>query len=343
MRVAVQTGLRRIELVEIERPAALPGTVVATVAVAGICGSDLHPYRERAEPQSLPEGHEVSAVVVEVGEGVYNVRLGDRVAIDLIRGCACGDCEYCRVGYPLHCQGDRLPFAGGFAEYVRGRAAGFFRLPDSIDDRLGALVEPLAVGVHAVRRMGVQPGATGVVLGAGTIGLCALLAARSMGSERVYITARHPFQAEAALRLGAAGALPAEPEAAVEAIKEITGGQGVDYAIEAVGGTANTVDLACRLTRPLGMVGILGAFRRGFRDVEILEPLLRELTIHLPNCYSVIDGRHDFEVAIDLAAEQPSLLRTLITHEFPLDDIAAAFATADDKRSRAIKVQVRTH
>ena len=86
---------------------------------------------------------------------------------------------------------------------------------------------------------------------------------------------------------------------------------------------------------------VLGDFMQGPVAVNVLQALLRELTITFPLCYSVIDGRHDFDVAIDVIAAQPSLARSLITHEFPLDEIATAFATAADKQSGAIKVLVR--
>lgn len=342
MKASLQSGVRQIDLVRLETPRATPGTVVVKVAATGICGSDLHFYRARSEPQITPMGHETTGVLHELGESVANLFLGQRVVIDMVAGTACGVCSYCRMGYAIHCTGERVPFGGGLAEFVRTKAAGIFPLPDAVDDALGTLVEPLAVGVHAVRRMRVEPGMVGVIVGAGTIGLTALAAAISAGSEKVYVVAKHPFQAEAALALGASGILPPDPSDMVAALAAANGGSGADYAIETVGGTGDTLDLAARLVRPLGMVGVLGAFRDDFRPLTLIPPHIKEITFHLPNCYSVIDGKHDFQVAIELLAQKSfgAKLARLITHQLSLDEVAAAFRIADDKSSRSIKVLV---
>ena len=342
MRAAVHAGIRSLEMVEVDRPSVLPGTALVRVAVAGVCGSDLHGYHSQAERQTRQDGHELSGVVVKVGEGVANVRVGDRVAADILTiGRGCGTCHYCRSGNHLHCEGARVPCTGAFAEYTLAGAAGCFHLPEGLDHSLGALVEPVAVGVHAVRFARIEPSDSVTIIGGGTIGLCTLLAARWIGCERVFVAARHPFQAEAARRLGAAAVLPAEAKATTEAVRSLTDGRGADHVVEAVGGGGDTIDLAVQLARRQGRVAILGLFTHGPVAVNAMEALERELTVTFPLCYSVIDGRHDFEVAIDLIAAWPALARSLITHEFPLDDVATAFATAADKRSGAIKVQVR--
>ncbi|NIF79512.1 alcohol dehydrogenase catalytic domain-containing protein [Paraburkholderia sp. Cy-641] len=341
MKAALQTGLRKLELIEMERPEAIPGTVVLKVANIGICGSDLHPYRTFAGRSGFPMGHELSGVVVAVGEGVTNTLLGRRVTVDMVLGTACGKCAFCKRGYALHCQAREFPFGGGFAEFVRTKAVGVFPLPDAVDDQLGAIVEPVAVGVHAARRMGIGPGMTGVIVGAGTIGLSALAAALDAGSEKVYVVAKHEVQAKAALKMGAAGVLSLDLPTAAGEINQVTDGLGADYAIETVGGSADTLDFSCKLVRHLGMLGVLGAFDRGFRGLEIIEALERELTIHLPNCYSVIDGKHDFEVAIDLLARKGNVLRTMVTHEMDLAEIDEAFRIAADKSAHSIKVQIR--
>ena len=214
-------------------------------------------------------------------------------------------------------------------------------MPDALDDSLGALVAPMAVGVHAMRWLKPEPGASMAILGCGTIGLCSLLAARSLGCERVFITARHPFQAAAAERLGATAVLPIEPAAAAEAVKDLTRGRGVDYVVEAVGGAADTLALALQLARRQGKIAVLGIFTGGPMPVDIGLATSKEATIIFPNCYNVSDGRHDFEVAIDVISKQPSAVRSLVTHEFPLGETDRAFATAADKTSGSIKVQVR--
>jgi threonine dehydrogenase-like Zn-dependent dehydrogenase len=343
MKAGVQLGIRSYGVADTPRPQATPGTVVAKVTVAGVCGSDLHRYWGRSERQSFPDGHEMVGVVSEIGEGVTNVKPGDRVVVDLITlGRGCGVCEYCRSGDHVHCLSPERPrLSGSFAEYVKAKSAGFFPVPDNVEDRAAVLVEPVAVGFHGVRFCHMQPGSTVVVLGAGTIGLATMLAAQASGAERVLITAKHPFQAEAARRLGATAVLPIEETEVEAAVKDATGGLGAHCVFETIGGSANTFDLACRLIRPLGKVVLLGVFFERRLDVDLFHPLLRETTIYMPDCYSVVDGRHDFELAVELVANKPDMLRSLVTHEYPLDQIDVAFATASDKSTGSIKVLVR--
>lgn len=341
MRAALHLGIREINVVEVNRPEPLPGTVVIKVGAAGICGTDLHSYRNDASRHDVPHGHEYSGVIVEVGEGVSPTRIGQRVTADSFLNAMCGTCEFCVSGHPFHCIQKALPFrSGGFAEYVRVKESATFNLPDSVDDALGALVEPLAVGVHAVRRIGIKPGMTGVVVGAGAIGLGAVAAALHAGATRVFVVAKHAFQGKIAKAIGAEDVLPADLGAAINRVRQAKP-HGVDFAIEAVGGTQPTLDQACRFVRPLGSVGIVGAFDPGFKGVEVFQPLMKELTFQFSNCYGYLDGKHDFEIAIDLLAHQGEQLRTLITHEFSMADAARAFQIADNKQSGAVKVQIR--
>lgn len=340
MIAGLQTGLKQIELIGMDRPEATAGTVVIKVAMVGVCGSDLHSYRSFNGRCGFPPGHELSGVIVAKHADVTDLSIGQRVTVDMVRGTACGKCEYCQRGTALHCLSRDIPFGGGFAEYVRTKAEGVFPLPDEVDDALGALVEPIAVGVHAVRCMKIGAGMSGLIVGAGTIGLSALAAALDAGSETVYVAAKHPVQASAAMAMGASGIIPMNPDEAQRAVKEVTaGGLGFDYVIETVGGSAPTLDLSCRFTRPLGAVGVLGAFDGGFKAIDIHAAHVKELTVHLPNCYGVIDGKHDYDFAIDLLARKGEVLRAMITHELPLINVDEAFRIADDKSMNSIKVQ----
>ncbi|WP_322015540.1 alcohol dehydrogenase catalytic domain-containing protein [Paraburkholderia sp. J12] len=341
MRAAIHRGIREIEVVAINRPEPLPGTVVIKVGAAGICGTDLHAYRKDASRHDRPHGHEYAGEIVEVGGGVSPARMGQRVTADSFLNAMCGVCEFCVGGNPFHCTHKALPFrSGGFAEYVRVKDSATFDLPDSVDDALGALVEPLAVGVHAVRRIGVKPGMTGVVIGAGAIGLGAVAAALNAGATQVFVVARHAFQGELAKAIGATDVLPVDLGAAINRVLQAKP-HGVDFAIEAVGGSQPTLDQASRFVRPMGSVAIVGAFDPGFKGVELYPPLIKELTFHFSNCYGYLDNRHDFEIAIDLLAHKGDQLRGLITHQFPIDDAARAFQVADDKQSGAVKVQIQ--
>ncbi|MGH7862942.1 MAG: zinc-dependent alcohol dehydrogenase, partial [Candidatus Dormibacteraceae bacterium] len=228
MRGAVQTGIRQIEVRDVPEPPPVEGMALVRVRAAGICGSDLHPYHGRPEPQPLPEGHEVSGEVIDLPPDYHGpIRSGDRVAMDTIcLGRACGTCAFCLAGQPFHCAERRAgPYpGGGFAEVIRRRPAGLFRLPDGVTFEQGALIEPFAVAVHAVRYARMPAGASVAVIGAGTIGQMTLLAARAFGAGPIHVLARHAHQATLAAELGATTVARAGDDEAVEQIRVLTGG-----------------------------------------------------------------------------------------------------------------------
>ncbi len=345
MRGVIRTAAKRVEVVDLPRPRLEPGTAIVRVGAAGICGSDLHGYRAGGRPQERPEGHEVAGRVVEIapheGENGHRVREGDLVAIDTIcLGRACGDCRWCREGAFFHCRRKRQgpDWSGAFAEYVKRDVRGLFPLPAGMTAEEGALVEPLAVAVHALRLAGLRQGETVAIIGAGTIGMATLLAAVAMGAGDVYVLARHPHQAELARALGAAEVIVDEPRAAAEQVRERTGGPGVDLVVETVGGDAPTLDQAWPMLRRRGRVAALGLFGKQV-PVDLSAPLGKEATLLFPVCYGVQDGVHDFQVAIDLIASGKAPAQRLLTHRFALEQAAEAFATADDKSTRSVKVQ----
>src|SRR5579884_3156560 len=141
VRAAIQTGIRRIEVVDLPAPAAEDGLALVRVRTSGICGSDLHPYHGRAEPQPLPDGHEVAGEVEALPAGYAGpLRVGDRVAVDTIcLGTACGTCAYCAAGQPFHCGARRDgPRRGGaFAELLARKPAGLFHLPGGVTHEQG--------------------------------------------------------------------------------------------------------------------------------------------------------------------------------------------------------------
>jgi threonine dehydrogenase-like Zn-dependent dehydrogenase len=291
----------------------------------------------------LPDGHEVAGEVISLPPGYAGpARVGDLVAVDTVcLGVACGACAVCQSGQPFHC-----PFragaparGGGFAELIARRPAGLFPLPAGLTAEQGALVEPLAVGVHAVRWARMQAGASVVVIGAGTIGLMTLMAARALGAGAVHVVARHEHQAALASALGATSVLPDEPGAAIEQVRELTGGSGADLIVETVGGHGDTVNLAWGLTRPQGTVAVLGVFPERV-PVDLMRPLMGEVWVTFPACYGVIDGRHDYAVAIELIADGRAPVERLVTDRFPLAEAPAAFQRAADKGTGSVKVHL---
>jgi threonine dehydrogenase-like Zn-dependent dehydrogenase len=347
MRGAVQRGIRTIEVVDLPEPEIEAGTALVRVRAAGICGSDLHPYHERETPQILPDGHEVAGEVLRLPDDYRGpIRLGNLVALELIGlGRACGACSFCQAGQFFHCPArSSLPrWGGGFAEVIKRRVGGLFPLPSGMTAEQGALVEPLAVGVHAIRWARMPAGASVAIIGAGTIGLVTLLAARALGAGPIHVLARHDHQAAMAEAWGATSVIrtDGEPAELVERVRAVTGGAGADLVVETVGGHADTMNLAWELARVQGTVAVLGNFPTRM-PIDLMRPLIRELWVTFPICYGVVDGRHDFDVTIELIASGRAPVEQLVTHRFPLDAAPEAFRTAADKSTGAIKVHLTT-
>jgi len=238
MTAVLLAGPRTFEVKDIDVPALEPGGVLVRVHQCGVCGSDLHFYRgDLPLPPGTCMGHEISGEVAEVGPGVQDFRPGDRVCVEPLL--VCGTCQYCRSGQYQLCRQRRLlgaPLPGGFARYVQVPAYCLYRLPDAIDFEVGSLIEPLAVAVHGLRLAGLSVGDRMLVLGAGTIGLMAVLVAREMGAMSVVACGRYGHQREAALALGAETAVE-DSEEALAGLSGSPWGSAFDLVVEAVAAT----------------------------------------------------------------------------------------------------------
>lgn len=254
MKAARFYGEEDLRVEEVPEPSPGPGQVKLRNAFAGICGSDLHFY---FYPQSLPFdlnephpltgatlpqilGHEFSGTVVEVGEGVHDVKVGDRGAVYPL-SVSCGECGACRKGLRFSCRlmgslGSNVE-GGGLAEYSVFDASQLHVLPDAVDLRTGALVEPMAVGWHAVARTGVEPGGTALIAGAGPIGIGAWFALRARGVEKVLVSEPSADRRAIMTGLGAKVVDPVNEDLAA-AVASLTGGAGVDVAVDAAGAGA---------------------------------------------------------------------------------------------------------
>jgi threonine dehydrogenase-like Zn-dependent dehydrogenase len=156
----------------------------------------------------------------------------------------------------------------------------------------------------------------------------------------VHVVARHAHQAAAAKTFGATSVVLSEGAEAVTLIRDLTDGTGADLVVEAVGRHAASLELALQLVRPQGHVAVLGIFPQPVL-LNLLQPTLSEASITFPICYGVIDGRHDFEVAIEMMATGRARTEGLVTQRFPIEQAALAFRTAADKSSGSLKVHIR--
>jgi threonine dehydrogenase-like Zn-dependent dehydrogenase len=311
------TGIQVAE-VDDSPPAGVGAGVRVSVVSSGICGSDLHLVSLGALPVTL--GHE------------FGGRLDDGTPVSVLPRVTCGTCGPCLSGDPQQCVtalagAYGISRHGGMADEAWVEAGTARVLPADLPLRNACLVEPLAVALHGVHRAGVGPGAPVLVIGGGTIGLCAVAAARSLGAE-VDILARHPARTAAGERLGA-GTSP---------------GRDYEIVLDAAG-TQGAVDEAVQRVRPGGTIGILSTFWEpvtlgmGFQIKEVtLVPAFMYGHHHGPGPVHDADDTDEFDDAARLLAGLPDLPGAVITHRFPLDEAAEAFRVAADRSTGAIKV-----
>ena len=343
MKAGIYHGVRTITVDEVPRPAPGPGYLLVQMKCCGICGSDLHSYNGFWEQPVTAHGHEVSGFVVECGEGVKGFRVGDRVCMEWFSHC--GKCRYCQAGRYNLCENlARTSGAShaGFAEYVVAHQSSLFRVPESLSFEDAALVEPLAVSYRAVRHCQADGLGTLLVTGSGTIGLLAVAVAKALGSGNVIASARHDHQALMASQMGADSVVHLQlgrkdPQVA-EAVRTLTAGAGADAVIETTASAAGLSD-AFSAVRRGGIVVLVGGFHAPV-ELDLKRVVDNEIRIVGSFCYATNGIQRDFEWSIALAASRKVRVDKLVTHRFPLRDIARAFEVAADKATSCIKVQI---
>jgi (R,R)-butanediol dehydrogenase/meso-butanediol dehydrogenase/diacetyl reductase len=318
-----------LPLVVAERPIPSPGDgeVLIRVERSGICGSDL---RRRKAPhqvhrRGLVMGHEFSGQIVDVGRGVDRARIGARIAA--YPGAGCGACTMCRNDYPVLCpHGHHI--MGGFAEMTALPAACAIPLPDDMDAVLGALVEPMAVGRHAVRIAGLAPGDAILVLGGGSIALSVIFWARRMNAGRITAVLRSGYRAPLARQMGADDILLTDaPEEAH------TNGPAFAAVFECTGAPA-MLDPAIACCAPFGKVLSLGCSRLP----ETIVPASaggKAVSLHFPTGYAT----RDFVETAATLHEGPVDARAIVSDTVPLGELPDMFE-ALLKPNRFGKVQI---
>lgn len=286
MKAAVWRGRHDVRVEEVrvpDKPA--EGWVKIRVHWCGICGSDLHEYV--AGPVFIPVdhphpltglkgqcilGHEFSGEIAELGAGVTGFQVGERVTADACQHC--GKCYYCTHGLYNICE--NLAFTGlmnngAFAEYVNVPAELLYKLPENFPTEAGALIEPLAVGLHAVKKAGNIVGQTVVVVGAGTIGLCTIMCAKAAGAGRIIALEMSSARKKKALEVGANVVIDPKECDAIAEVKALTGGYGADVSFECIGNKA-TAKLAIDVIRKAGKCVMVGIFEEpsAFNFFEIV-------------------------------------------------------------------------
>lgn len=341
MKAAVMTKIREVEIQTIDIPTVDADEVLIKVAAVGVCGSDVHYYESGRIGDFIVEkpiilGHELAGEIVEIGKNVKNVTIGDRVAVE--PGVTCGRCEYCKEGRYNLCPDVVFyatpPVDGAFCEYVKIRQDFAFKIPESLSCEEAAMIEPFSVGIHAANRTGVKTGQTVAILGMGPVGLLAVVAAKEYGASQIIVTDLEPKRLEIAKKLGATDTINIRETDATDAIKQLTGGKGVDVAWETAG-HPSALKTALASVRRGGKVGLVG--------------MPKELEIPI-NIHTITGGEVDivgifrycntYPTAVKILSSGKYDIQALMTHSYSLDDTQAALEEAMTNKSEAIKVVV---
>ncbi len=297
-----------------------PDQVQVHVAYTGICGTDLHIYHgemDRRTGDSQILGHEISGVVGAVGPGVTDVKPGDKVTVIPLDWC--GHCPACRAGHTHICQNLKflgIDAPGGMQSYWNVPARVVVKLPETLSLRHAALIEPIAVACHDVRRGEVKDGEFVVVLGGGPIGALQALVAKSRGAT-VIVSEINPFRLQLLKGLGLEAVNPNEVDLPA-LVEERTGGAGADAVFEVTAHPAGAA-MMTKLARTRGRLVIVGIFSQPV-PVDLFRVFWRELRIIGARVYE----REDFEMAAKLAASGELPLDALITEVYPLDNLKQA-------------------
>lgn len=313
----------RLEDVDLSLPLG-PGMVEVEVAFCGVCGSDVaeyahgpfairarpHPLSGQAPPLTL--GHEFSGRVVDVGEGVERVRVGDRVSADACW--RCGECRACRTGrYNLCAKSGSIGLCsdGAFAPRVRFPAYCAVPLPDSVSNRAGAMLEPLAVALHALDRVDARAGEVCVVLGCGAIGACSALVGRALGLD-VLVSEPGDERRAHAVDLGFRVHSPeGAPRDVARAIRELTDG-GADIVVDA-SGAPPALEAAPDMTMRGGRISLVGLPKHP----PALDPA-RQLVLYERSLVGSLGYAHDLPRAAAMIAAGTLDPEPLVSREVPL-------------------------
>lgn len=337
MKAAVLYGPADLRYVDAPDPTPGPGEVVVRVRRASVCGSDIYRITGPGGAYHYPliPGHEFAGEIVSPG------RAGERVTV--IPLIPCRECEPCERGEYNLC--DRYSYLGsrrdgGFAEYVAVPEANIIPLPDSVDFEEGATIEAAGGSLHVVRRARIQPGATVAVFGAGPIGLCATQWALLTGAKQVVVVDPVERKRQLATELGAAATVDPTAGSASEAIRELTGGQGVDVALEFSGSPSGQFECVAALKKH-GVAVFYGISHKGLElSPPLVDRILRhELTVTGAwNADFSATASNDWRIALDFVARRRLKTRPLISNRFPLSEAPSVFKQLAQPGHDMIKV-----
>lgn len=327
----------KIQVFPCEMPVIQDDEVLVKMEYCGVCGSDVHYFRfggigRRKVTFPYVLGHECTGEVLEIGSKVTNVTVGDKVVME--PGLGCGHCEYCMTGRYNLCEDMKFmatpPYNGAFKKYMAYPARGCFKLPESVSTLEGAMIEPLAVGMHAARRGEVDNSKVVLITGMGCIGLMTLLSCKAMNAQKIIVTDIFQNRLEKALELGADYAINVAETDMLEKLKELTDEKGADVVFETAG-RAQTAAQNVFAVRRGGVIVQVGT---------IADPVpyqFNELGKIEADICSVFRYRNIFPLAIKLIEKGDIDLKAVDPDIFDFEDVDKAFDTAINRGNEVVK------
>ena len=347
MRAAVLYGPRDIRVIDRPVPQPGPGEVLVQVAMCGTCGTDLKIY-DGHFPLTLPygaftPGHEWTGTVVALGETVDEFAVGDRVCIEAHHGC--GRCENCVIGKYTAClhygnatKGHRatgMTADGGFAAYVLHHVSALYKLPAQVSFQDAVLLTTAGTGLYGLDAAGGYIAGDDIaIFGPGPVGLMTVQACKQLGAGKVILVGTRPSRLEMGRRLGADHIINIRQHDPVTAIQELTGGRGVDLAIEC-SGAVETPQQCVQVTKRGGKILVVAFYPQPV-TLDLSAVVRSDITIYTTRG----EGGNNVKRAVSLAAQGRLCGSDLVTHEFPLEEIAEALRVMRERLGDPIKIVI---
>ncbi|MBS4218735.1 NAD(P)-dependent alcohol dehydrogenase [Bacillus sp. FJAT-49711] len=341
MKAAILNKPLDIEVKQVAVPVPKKDEALVKVFCIGVCGSDVHYYEhgkigryEVKEPLIL--GHELAGEVVEIGDNVTNIAIGDRVAVE--PGVTCGRCEYCKSGRYNLCPDVVFmatpPVDGAWAEHVVIRSDFLFKIPDEMSYEEGALLEPLSVGIHAMKRGKATMADRLFVSGLGPIGLLAIQAAKMFGITEIYASDVVPFRGQLAKGLGVTAIFDPIHEDIHERIATITEQKGVNLVVE-TSGNGKAISDTIKIVNRGGRIVLIGLPTSDSICLDVNQLIDGEIDV-----FGVFRYANTYPIAIQALKNSQIDIEDIITHKFSLDDIKDAVELARTQKDTSVKVMI---
>lgn len=335
MKAVLYKDIQVVKMCDIKRPIITNNEALIKVEYAGICGTDLHIF-DGLHPRAkapLVMGHEISGIIEEMNTERKDIKIGDRVAINPL--ISCGYCLPCREGNPHLCPNLKLVGIdqnGGFEEYVKIKDDKLYKIPNSLPLDLAALIEPVAVAVHAVRKSKLLIGDKVVVIGGGPIGQLVALICRINGASSILLSEIKLERFNFAKKMELITA--SSKEETIKKNMEMTKGEGADIVYEAVG-IQETYNYITELVKIGGKIITIGAANKPIA-LDMWKVYFGELTLIGVHVYTP----KDIEIGIELLNNYPKIFRPFISKIIGLKDLQSELTGLIDGTSKAMKVLV---